>query len=64
MIEEQLDNLEKLHAKLRENYAGKIVRKDLTKKIKEGANVPVYVLEYLLGMYCSSQDEDEIEVGV
>ena len=64
MIEEQLDNLEKLHAKLRENYAGKIVRKDLTKKIKEGANVPVYVLEYLLGMYCSSQDEDEIEAGV
>ena len=64
MIEEQLDNLEKLHAKLRGNYAGKIVRKNLTKKIKEGANVPVYVLEYLLGMYCSSQDEDEIEVGV
>lgn len=64
MIEEQLDNLEKLHAKLREKYAGKIVRKNLTKKIKEGANVPVYVLEYLLGMYCSSQDEDEIEVGV
>ena len=64
MIEEQLDTLEKLHAKLLENYAGKIVRKDLTKKIKEGANVPVYVLEYLLGMYCSYQDEDQIEVGV
>jgi len=40
------------------------VRKDLTKKIKEGANVPVYVLEYLLGMYCSSMAEDEIEAGV
>lgn len=45
-------------------FPGKIVRKDLTKKIKEGANVPVYVLEYLLGMYCSSQDEQLIEEGV
>ena len=39
--------------KLRQNFDGKIVRKDLTKKIKEGANVPVYVLEFLLGQYCS-----------
>lgn len=38
-----------VHEKLRENFQGKIVRKDLTKKIKEGANVPVYVLEFLLG---------------
>lgn len=45
-------------------FPGKIVRKDLTKKIKEGANVPVYVLEYLLGMYCSTQDEEAIEDGV
>src|SRR5690606_5476902 len=45
-------------------FPGKIVRKDLTKRIKEGANVPVYVLEYLLGMYCSSQDEEIIEQGV
>ena len=52
--------LEKLHT----HFAGKIVRKDLTKKIKEGANVPVYVLEYLLGMYCASRDEEEIEAGV
>jgi ATP-dependent Lon protease len=52
--------LEKLHT----YFTGKIVRKDLTKKIKEGANVPVYVLEYLLGMYCSSRNEDEIEAGV
>lgn len=50
--------------KLQSNFAGKIVRKDLTKRIKEGANVPVYVLEYLLGMYCSSLNEDEIEDGV
>ncbi|WP_352415974.1 protease Lon-related BREX system protein BrxL [Oscillibacter ruminantium] len=56
--------MEQLHQKLREYFAGKIVRKDLTKKIKEGANVPVYVLEYLLGMYCSSQSEDEIAAGV
>ncbi|MCA0757019.1 protease Lon-related BREX system protein BrxL [Paenibacillus sp. N4] len=50
--------------KLKNYFMGKIVRKDLTKKIKEGANVPVYVLEYLLGMYCSSMDEEEIEAGV
>ncbi|NMA84130.1 MAG: protease Lon-related BREX system protein BrxL [Epulopiscium sp.] len=50
--------------KLLTHFAGKIVRKDLTKGIKEGANVPVYVLEYLLGMYCSSQDLDVIEKGV
>ncbi len=50
--------------KLQNYFAGKIVRKDLTKRIKEGANVPVYVLEYLLGMYCSSLNEDEIEAGV
>ena len=50
--------------KLRQHFNGKIVRKDLTKKIKEGANVPVYVLEFLLGTYCSSDDSDDIEVGV
>ena len=50
--------------KLRRNFDGKIVRKDLTKKIKEGANVPVYVLEFLLGQYCSSDDEEVIEKGV
>lgn len=50
--------------KLRQNFDGKIVRKDLTKKIKEGANVPVYVLEFLLGQYCSSDDEEVIEQGI
>lgn len=50
--------------KLRQNFDGKIVRKDLTKKIKEGANVPVYVLEFLLGQYCSSDDDEIIEQGV
>jgi len=53
-----------LNRKLRENFDGKIVRKDLTKHIKEGANVPVYVLEYLLGQYCNSEDEEIIQSGV
>ncbi len=55
---------EEVKSKLRDNFAGKIVRKDLTKKIKEGANVPVYVLEFLLGQYCGSDDEAIIEQGV
>ena len=53
-----------LNRKLRVNFDGKIVRKDLTKSIKEGANVPVYVLEFLLGQYCSSEDSTVIEDGV
>jgi len=53
-----------INAVLQDAFAGKIVRKDLTKKIKEGANVPVYVLEYLLGMYCATDDEASIEAGV
>lgn len=50
--------------KLRQYFDGRIVRKDLTKKIKEGANVPVYVLEYLLGKYCGSDDPQIVETGV
>ena len=53
-----------LSQKLNQVFPGKVVRKDLTKKIKEGANVPVYVLEYLLGMYCATDDEDAIKDGV
>ena len=53
-----------IKSKLRQYFDGKIVRKDLTKKIKEGANVPVYVLEFLLGQYCSSDDPERIEEGV
>jgi len=53
-----------LNKKLREYFDGKIVRKDLTKKIREGANVPVYVLEYLLGQYCGSDDEEIIDQGM
>lgn len=63
MLELQIDH-DELIQKLQTHFAGKIVRKDLTKKIKEGANVPVYVLEYLLGMYCSSMEEADIEAGV
>ena len=56
--------MEELNEKLNKYFAGKVVRKDLTKKIKEGANVPVYVLEYLLGMYCATNDENAILDGV
>ena len=58
------DKREEIKGKLRQCFDGKIVRKDLTKKIKEGANVPVYVLEFLLGQYCSSDDDETIEKGV
>lgn len=58
------DKRSHLRQKLRENFDGRIVRKDLTKKIKEGANVPVYVLEFLLGQYCGSDDEESIATGV
>ena len=53
-----------INKKLRQYFDGKIVRKDLTKSIKEGANVPIYVLEFLLGQYCSSDDAEIIEDGV
>lgn len=53
-----------LDALLNEHFQGKVVRKDLTKLLKEGANVPVYVLEYLLGIYCASDDEEVIQEGV
>ncbi|MCD8119287.1 MAG: protease Lon-related BREX system protein BrxL [Lachnospiraceae bacterium] len=58
------DSRKVIKNKLRQYFDGRIVRKDLTKRIKEGANVPVYVLEFLLGQYCSSDDEEIIEDGV
>lgn len=64
IAENAVDKREEIKNKLRESFDGKIVRKDLTKKIKEGANVLVYVLEFLLGQYCSSDDESIIEQGV
>lgn len=57
-------NDQELDQLLNEHFAGRVVRKDLTKLIKEGANVPVYVLEYLLGMYCASDDSEVIEQGL
>lgn len=63
-LNDNIDVKNTIKEKLRKNFAGKIVRKDLTKKIKEGANVPVYVLEFLLGQYCGSDDDDIINKGV
>ena len=59
-----MTNRLEIKKKLLEHFDGKIVRKDLAKRIKEGANVPVYVLEFLLGQYCCSDEEDVIESGV
>ena len=56
--------MDDLDRKLNDVFSGKVVRKDLTKRIREGASVPVYVLEYLLGMYCATEDEETIEKGV
>lgn len=66
MTEHVMDaaNVMGLDELLTRHFAGKVVRKDLTKLIKEGANVPVYVLEYLLGMYCASDDAQVIEAGL
>lgn len=58
------DKRDVIKEKLRQYYDGRIVRKDLTKQIREGANVPVYVLEYLLGQYCNSDDPDIIDEGI
>lgn len=64
MISEGSNSTETLDGLLNRHFAGKVVRKDLTKLLKEGANVPVYVLEYLLGMYCASDDDEIIEEGL
>lgn len=56
--------MDELSIKLNSHFAGKVVRKDLTQKLKQGANVPTYVLEYLLGMYCATDDDDSINAGV
>ena len=56
-----MDDLDRLAV---DSFTGRIVRKDLSKKIKGSLNVPIYVLEYLLGMYCATEDEDSIEQGV
>jgi len=61
-MEEELSR--DLDKSLNQHFPGRVVRKDLTKKIKEGANVPIYVLEYLLGMYCATDDDMVIEQGI
>ena len=53
-----------LNARFHQHFSGKVVRKDLTEELRKGANVPVYVLEYLLGMYCATDDEASIKEGV
>ena len=63
-LEASVSTRETIKEKLRQNFDGKIVRKDLTKKIKEGANVPTYVLEFLLGQYCSTDDDEIVQKGV
>lgn len=56
--------IDEFDAKVLETFPGKVVRKDLTALMKKGANVPTYVLEYLLGMYCATDDEEIIEAGL
>lgn len=56
--------MNELDRKAIEYFPGKVVRKDLTSLMKKGSNVPTYVLEYLLGMYCATDDEEIIEVGL
>jgi ATP-dependent Lon protease len=53
-----------LDDKVNRTFAGKVVRKDLVRKVKVGANVPVFVLEFLLGKYCASTDEMAIQMGL
>lgn len=52
--------MDELSIKLNEHFGSKVVSKDLTQKLKQDANMPIYVLEYLLGMYCVTDDNDSI----
>ena len=56
--------MDDLDRKVYESFAGRVVKKGATKLIKGASNVPTYVLEYLLGTYCSSDDEREIDKGI
>ena len=58
------ESVDALDAKLLAAFPGRAVRKDLVHKLKVGFSVPVYVLEYLLGKYCSTADEGEIAAGL
>jgi len=57
----ELDSLDEKAARI---FAGKVVRKDLVQQVKVGVNVPTYVLEYLLGRYCATNDENAIQAGL
>lgn len=57
-------SIDDLDRKLLDSFAGRVVRKDLVKKLKVGFNIPVYVLEYLLGKFCSTTNRDEIQTGL
>src|SRR5213594_1046584 len=64
MVNEQTPARDALDDKVNRIFSGKVVRKDLVRKVKIGANVPVFVLEYLLGKYCASSDEMAIQMGL
>jgi ATP-dependent Lon protease len=64
VADEQVPVRDELDDKVTRIFAGKVVRKDLVRKVKVGANVPVFVLEYLLGKYCASSDEMAIRMGM
>lgn len=59
-----MENILDLDTKVNQYFSGRVVRKDLTKTMKQGYNVPVYVLEYLLGMYCATDDEETLNAGI
>ena len=56
--------LNELDKKLLEHFKGFVVRKDLVRSVKVGANVPVFVLEYLIANSCSTDDEEQIRKGM
>lgn len=64
MSSSEVTALDALDRKANDAFPGKVVRKDLVRRVKVGANVPVYVLEYLLGKYCASDDREAVEVGL
>jgi ATP-dependent Lon protease len=56
--------LNDLDVKLLEHFRGYVVKKDLVRTVKVGANVPVFVLEYLIANSCSTEDDEKIKIGM
>ena len=56
--------MDALDRKALNSFPGLAVRKDLTRKIKNEVNIPTYVLEYMLGLYCATDDEEAIQTGL